>query len=176
MDQLGAGLLFEQLGRQVRSGTVALRGVAELVRVGFGIGDQLLNRIGGHRGVHHQSIGHQREHGDGHKLGRVVIELGVEAHIDRQGRRWRSHQGVAIGLGIEEHFGCDVARSARLVFNHDRLPQLAGQGFRDQAGEQVGTAACRVGHQNLDGFLRPGRRALRPGAALAVRGCGLPRR
>ena len=47
-----AGALLEKLGREVRSRAVALRSVVQLAGIRLGIGNQLLDAVGRHLGMH----------------------------------------------------------------------------------------------------------------------------
>ena len=74
MDELGVRDRLEQLSGQVRRGADALRGVVEPARIGLGVGDQLLHRLGGEIGSHHQDVRNMRHDGDRYELRWVVIE------------------------------------------------------------------------------------------------------
>src|SRR5262249_2440328 len=63
----------------------------------------------------------------------------------------------------------DVVAAARPVLDHEGLAELAGQPFREQAGDDVSRAARRGGDQDANGARRIGVRPRR------ARKCG-PRR
>jgi hypothetical protein len=65
-----------------------------------------------------------------------------------------------------------------LVFHHHGLLERVAQVLGDQAAQRVGAAAGRIGHDDLDGFLRPialrvGLRLKRQGAARGEQETGL---
>jgi hypothetical protein len=57
--------------------------------------------------------------------------------------------------------GTQVAACAALVFDHEGLTKRFAQIWRNGAGQDVGGAAGCEGHDDFDGFARPG--GLRPG-------------
>jgi hypothetical protein len=111
--------------------------------------------------IDHEHVGNLGDQADRLEiLGRVVAQLGIERSID----------GVADGVDVE---GVAVCRRARHdlgthvgigtwpVFHHHGLSQLLAEPGSNQARNHVGGAACREAHDELDRFLRPGRRPLR---------------
>ena len=65
-------------------------------------------------------------------------------------------------IGARDRGGADHAGGARAVLDHDGLLQHAGEMVRDDAAEQIGAAAGRPRHHELDRLRRPGLRGRRP--------------
>ena len=61
VDHAGAGAQLEHLGADVGQRTIALRGVAQSAGVLFQVGNELLQRIGRHRGIHRDHVGGDRD-------------------------------------------------------------------------------------------------------------------
>ena len=140
--------LLEQLERQVARAAVAGRAVAELARTGarrlqeVGEGLEVGRRMGGE---HVRRIHRQRD--------RREIALGIERHfleqagVDQQ-RIVPDHERVAVGLGLGDRAGGDVAAAARpVVDDHPVRPTLA-QPLRQDAGERIEAAARCRGHHD----------------------------
>ncbi|MNT19765.1 hypothetical protein D3C72_1550370 [compost metagenome] len=136
----------------MRRRAIARRGVAQLVRVLSGVGDQLLHVVGGHRRVHHQDVGQVADTDDGREAGfRVVALLLVQADIDGQRAGGAEQDGVAVGLGVGDVFGADVAAGAAAVLDDDVLLERLSEFFGQAARQGVGGAARRKGHDQRDG-------------------------
>ncbi|MNQ81412.1 hypothetical protein D3C85_964340 [compost metagenome] len=136
----------------MRRRAIARRGVAQLVRVLSGVGDQLLHVVGGHRRVHHQDVGQVADTDDGREAGfRVVALLLVQADIDGQRAGGAEQDGVAVGLGVGHVLGADVAAGAAAVLDDDVLLERLSEFFGQAARQGVGGAARRKGHDQRDG-------------------------
>ena len=57
VDHVDAGHHLEQLAGHMGRGPVAGRRHVELARIGLGIGDELGNRLGRNRWIHHHDVG-----------------------------------------------------------------------------------------------------------------------
>ena len=88
----------------------------------------------------------------------------IEAHLEdvRRARHLvrRDQDRVAVRRALGGELEADVAAAARFVLDHDLLAEHARQVIGDGAGADVGRAAGREGHDEMD---RPGRPALRRG-------------
>ncbi len=65
-------------------------------------------------------------------------------------RRRRRQQRVAVGIGLGDDFGADIAAGAGVVLDDHRLPPFARQPIGDDARHDVGGAAGRKRHHDLD--------------------------
>ena len=120
---------------------VARRGIAELVHLR--IGDEFPDRVR-RRGVghdHHQRV--KADQCDRYEVGdRVVTERGIEVAIGRM-RECSDIDGVAVGVGTGNEFGCNVAAGARLVLDDDLLTPKLGKTGRDDTGSRVNSSTGR---------------------------------
>ena len=81
---------------------------------------------------------------------RIEGHFGEEARVDRERPR-RTHQDrVAVGRGLGDEVGADVAARARPVVDHDLLREALGELLRDDASDDVGAAARREGDDEAD--------------------------
>ena len=163
--QLDVGHGGEHFRRQVRGRTVALAGVGHLAGIGLGVGHQLPGRFGREVLARGDDVGHQRQHGDGHELRRIVGQRLVEVVVDRQRRRRSAEQGVAVGLGAVGDLGADIAAGTWLVVDDHRLVPRGRQLVADDAAERVVRAAGREGHDHPHRLLWIGRLGHSAGAA-----------
>ena len=145
--------LLELLGHDVARAAVALRRVGQLLRVGLGIVDQLLHRLGRNRGVNDQHVGRFRNQADrGEVLGGIVGQL-QEMRQDRL-RRVKSHiDGVAVGRRLGDEVGRDRAGGAGLVFGDGGFSALV-ELVREGAADDIGNAARRRRHDDPDRLRR----------------------
>ena len=88
----------------------------------------------------------------GEIVGHVERQLGVgrcHHHV-----RGRVHQHrVAVGLGLGDHAGAERGAGAAAVFDHEGLAELPADLFEHGAGGDVGSAAGRERHHDLDRLL-----------------------
>ena len=95
-------------------------------------------------------------------VGSKAIVL-VEQRIDRERRRLRGEQRVAVRIGGEHRFRADIAGGAGAVFHHHRLAEPLLQAVGDDARDGIDAAAGRNADDDPD---RPvgivGRGVLRP--------------
>ena len=64
--------------------------------------------------------------------------------------------GVAIRRGLGDQVVAENAARAGAVFHHHLLAPRFGEFGGDQPANDVGAAACRVGHDEADWFVRVG--------------------
>ena len=108
--------------------------------LGFRVVNELLDRLRG-RGVwHHHQVGYDRDQRDRCKIARRVVASRIEPRIDRETRPGQKH-GVAVGRGLRDGLGPDVAASATFVFNNDLLAPQLRQSVRQRAAERIAAAA-----------------------------------
>ncbi|KAG0920926.1 hypothetical protein G6F31_020526 [Rhizopus arrhizus] len=104
--------------------------------------------------MHDEYGGHRTDIGDVVEAGeRVIAALLHQRGRDRQGRRIRHQQGVAVGLRLGDLVRADVAGGARTVFDDHRGARVAGQRRRDQARQHVGRSAGGRRHDEGDGLV-----------------------
>ncbi|KAG0765768.1 hypothetical protein G6F22_017960 [Rhizopus arrhizus] len=156
VQQVGAGALLEELQRQVVGRARAGGGCRQLAGFLLGGGQHVVDRLVGRVDVHGQQ---QRELGDAAdvgELGRVVRQLGVQRRVERQRAGVRRADHVAGGFGLRNGGGADDGGGAGAVLDHDGLAQGLFQAAGNRAGDDVGAAAGRVGHDPADGLRGPG--------------------
>ena len=99
-------------------------------------------------------------------LGRIVFQVGVERRRGAVGAHVAHHDGVAVRLGLSRAGDAGGAAGAGHVLDHDLLAERARHVIADDAGDDVGRAAGREGHDHGDRALgigpAPGRRGGRP--------------
>ena len=149
---LDAGRLREHLAGQVLGRAHAVRGPVHLARVGLGIGDELGHRVGRKLFRSHQDVGHLGDQRDGRDLPGIEGRALDGQRCDRRGAGCRQQQRVAVGGRLGHHVGTQRGAGAGAVLHVDRRVQLLPHGIGDQAGEDVGLPARRVGHDDADGL------------------------
>jgi hypothetical protein len=77
---VGTGHHLEQLARDMLRGAVAGRAIIELAWIGLGIGNELGNRLGWHRGVDLHDNRLARDTGDRRD---VADEIVIEPYVER---------------------------------------------------------------------------------------------
>jgi hypothetical protein len=92
----------------------------------------------------------------GEILQHVVVGLGRHRGIERLRRGGAEDQRVAVRFGARDAQGADHAGGARLVVDHDRLPQCPAEALAEQAAIDVGRPAGREGHDQAHGLRGPG--------------------
>lgn len=65
----------------------------------------------------------------------------VEADVDGLSAERAQEERVTIGCAPGDGLSADDPRRTGTVLHHDRLTQLRGEAFRQEAGDQVGVAA-----------------------------------
>src|SRR5215211_322912 len=110
-------------------------------------------------GVDHQNGQEPRGERDRRKilLG-IVRELLVQRRVGRIGRDITEQDRIAIRRRPGDGLGAEIRRRARLILDDDRLANDFGHLGADQTGEEVGPAAGRVRHHQMDGLRRIGLR------------------
>jgi hypothetical protein len=84
VDHVDASHHLEQLAGHMAPGSVAGRRHVDLARIGFGVGDELGDRLDRHRGIHLHDIGVARKAGDWCDVAdEIETQFVVERRIDR---------------------------------------------------------------------------------------------
>jgi len=97
----------------------------------------------------------------------VEVQLGVKRGVDRI-RRIDQQERVAVGRGVHDRLGADVVAGAGLVLDDELLAEPLRQPMPDQARQNVGRAAGRIGD---DPAYRPRRIIEGRGAAQTGKRC-----
>src|SRR4029079_4129511 len=84
----------------------------------------------------------------------------IEDRRYRIGGPAADHERVTVAARSHYLVDCEYSIRARLVLNHERLSETVLELFRENARDNVGGAAGRERHDDLD---RPARIILRPG-------------
>ena len=159
-----ASQLVELQAQTVRQGARAVGGVVDLARIGLDIGDYFLDVAGRHvrsadeRQAGARDLGHRTQ-----LLHRVHRQL-HRVRDFRDDAVDRDQYRVAVPRRLEHFLQTDQSGAAGFVVDHDRLPELLRQAFRQGAGLDVGCAAGRRADDNSHGLVRE----LRQGGT----GCG----
>ena len=138
--------------------------VAELARIGLGVGDELGDGLHRHVVVDQQDERQMRHHRDRLEiLHRVVGDLLVERRIDRHRRAGRHQQRVTVGRGFRHRIDADLLAGAGPVLHHERLAEPLLPRQRRHPRQDVGRAGRRERHDDGDvvGRVVLGRRARR---------------
>jgi hypothetical protein len=164
LGELHAGGLLEQHRREVERAADADMRSDDRAWPGLRCGDQAGHRIGLHQpGVGEQHGGEADGQRDRRKVGRGIEgQVFVKRRIDRICGHVAEQQGVAVRLGARDIVGAEIARAARLVLDHYRLADQLRHLRPDQSREEVGAAAGRPRHDQLDLPFRVGPRRGRP--------------
>ena len=148
-----AGLLLEQLHRQVRQRPRTGRAVAQLPGLAARVVEQLAQRVHRQRCVDHQHVGRGTDHADRREvLDRVV------RHLARGRRRAvrgdiTLHQRAAVGHGARRGLAGDGAAAAADVVDHEGLVQHPAPALGDRAAHHVAAAAGGHRHDVADRFV-----------------------
>ena len=162
----------EDLHRHVQRAVHARRAVVDRAGLGLRRVDQVLQRLVGTVGAHHQHGGIGADQRDRRELVELVggrPSLQAIGHRQHRDRRQRHQDRVAVGRGARGLRGAHRAAGAGLVHHHDRLLEQPAHHMGERPAGDVGHAARREGHDHLDrprriGVLRHGRPAV-PAAA-----------
>jgi hypothetical protein len=112
---------------------VPMPGEPKLILPGlaFGVGRELGNRLGRHRGIDHHHEGKADEARDRRDVAQEhEIELVVERRVDRV-QRADDEERVAIRRRPHHRFGADIVAAPWAVFDHELLAQPLREPRRD---------------------------------------------
>jgi hypothetical protein len=154
-----AGSDPKQLPGQMRQGPD--RGAeVQPARIGARIGDELLQRVGGHARRDHQREGRARHERDWDEvLARIVTDVLRDQGAGCERGDTADQQGVAVGLGGGRGAGADRPAGAGPVVDDHLLSEHRRQPLRDQAAHHVDRPAGGERHDQLDRLGRIGLRA-----------------
>ena len=108
------------------------RGHVDLSRIGLGVNDEFGKRLCEDRRVDQHHHRHADDAGDRRDVAHEIeVQFFVERGVDRVRDRWQ--QRVAIGRGVHDRLGADIAAGAGAVLDHEGLPETVGQPLADQA-------------------------------------------
>ncbi len=131
--------------------------VVGLVRIGLRPGDEFSHGRGRMLGVDDHDHRVARHHGDRDEMlerliGNFRIDGGTDRHLAGRGEQQR----VAVGRRFRRDIGTEHAVRARPVLDDEALAERFLQPLRNQAPEDVGTAARGIAHDDLHGAGRIG--------------------
>ena len=137
---LDAGLLGHQSRCDMPHGTGAGIPDRDLIRMGLGIGDEILHIVEGGILFHGQGRGIRI---DPHQGIEVLVGEGDQTLRGKGVELEGDHpHGVTIGIGVHDGRMTDAAAAARVIDHRDRLPEklfrLLGQGAQQNVGPAAG--------------------------------------
>ena len=166
VQDVDAGLVAQHLEAQMRPGAGTRRAEGELARILLGVLEHLLECLHADRRMDDEAGHHVAEAGNRGKALGIVGYLAQQRQVDR--RRVRGHQQrVAVGGCLHRGLGADQAARAASVLDDELLAEDLPELVAPRPSHNVGAAAGREWHDDLDRFIRP--RRLRRGPA---RGAG----
>ncbi len=131
----------------------AIAGGSETVGIGFALdqGDERLEIFRRHRRMNLKHHRQRRDLDDGREvLERIVGQGFVEGHIDRHRAARREQYGIAVRRGLGHRVAANIAAGPGLVLDDHRNAELDLQGRLEQTRHQIGDAARRIRHHELD--------------------------
>ena len=154
MQHVDAGALLEHLDAELVLAAVAARSVGERRLCLARILDELRKGVHRERRIDREEELVGRHARDRHQVPEwIEAHLGIDVRVDGDQAVGTEQQGVAIGRRLRHLVAGDVAVGAGAVFHHHRLAQALGELLRQQAGGDVGGAARRDRHHDLDRIL-----------------------
>ena len=160
VDEIDAGHHLEQFAGDMQRRADAAGRHVDLAGIGLGIGDEFRDRLRRHVRIHlhHQRNERNARHGCG-VVHEVEMQVAVDRRVDRVGGHGKQ-QRVAVRRRFHRIFGSDVAARSGPIVNHDRLAEPVRQPLRHQPADDVGRAAGRNLHDQMN---RPRRVVVGPG-------------
>src|SRR5262245_2324449 len=162
MHEGDAGHHLEQFTGNMVSGTDAGCRHVDLAGIGFGICDELGDRLDRYRGIHLYQKGlamNARDRGD--VADQIEIELFVECSVDSVHRSGHKER-IPVRGRVYDRLGGDIASRARPIPDDKLLTETLRQPLSYQARHDVGGT---TGGKSDNDAHRPGRIALRPSDA-----------
>src|SRR5262245_44663448 len=127
--------------------------------IGLGVGDEVGNRLGRNRRVHHYDEGTSKDARYGLNVANEIeIEFVVERRVGRL-RRTDNEQRVSVRGCAHDRLGGDIGATTRPVLDDKRLAKPLREPSTDQACHGVECAAWSSGNNDAH---RPRRIGLRP--------------
>src|SRR5688500_2406155 len=121
MRHVDANLDLQELAGEMLGAAAARRGKVELARILLRDRDEFLDRLRGIRRMDEQKVRARRENSYRREiLDRIVVELGIKAHIDAQRSRAQKER-VAVVRRFGDILGSDVLCRSRPVLDEHLL-------------------------------------------------------
>src|SRR5690606_22490628 len=141
------GLAAEQFAGEVTTATVAARTVVQDAGVGLGVGDEIGHAADVHFlrlfRVHDEHVGHVHHERHGFEVfGGIERHFFVDPGVHRVRSECRHAECLAIGRGLGDHGGTNVASGTGTVFD-DHRAEVTLHGFGQHAHRDVDGAASR---------------------------------
>ena len=155
VDHVDAGLLLQQLARQVLRGADPGAAEADLAGPGAGRRQHVLHAAIGALGRDHEAVGGQRQVADRRqRLPRVERQVGADQlRRDRHGAHRALEKRGAVGGAAGHLGGADHAVHAGAVLDHDAGTEERPERLGDQPCDEVGGAAGGEAADQADGAL-----------------------
>ena len=153
--EVEAGRLVQQHAAQMRHRPGTDRGVVQLALVRLGVGDEVLESIGGHLLGDHDDMRRHGAHGHTGKIVRLPVEVLDQRRIGRVIGRILHQQRVAVGFRARDDCGPDIAVAAPLVVDQHLLAEFLRQQVRVHASHEIGAAARWRRHDHGDRLVGP---------------------
>ena len=146
----------EQCSRKVGKTGHACRPVIERAWFRFGERDEFCQAVRGQARIDHQHVGCAADQRDRREiLDRIIRQVRAEAERDSVGARGCDAHRVAVGRGLGDRVGAEIAARTDTILDHDLLAQPGTEPLRQNARNDIGAAACRERHDQADRPLRP---------------------
>jgi hypothetical protein len=143
----------------VPAGADAEGAVVDLARLPAGELDEVAQRAHRQRRIDDERLRADAKPGDRREVAERVVGQLVEVRVGDKGRVCRHQQRVAVGRSLGDGFGADLAGGAGPVLHHDLLAHAFREPLRERARQDVGDAARRKRHDNVDRLARIGLRS-----------------
>ena len=151
VQQIDPGALLQYFHRQMVLAAVAAGSVRKRRRRTARVLDEFLEIAHRQRRIdrEHELI---RDQGRDRSeiLQRIERHLRVQVRIDRDQAVLAQQQRVAVGRRLRDHVAGDVAVGARMILDDDRRAEQLGKLLPDDARGDIGCAAGRDRHDQLD--------------------------
>ena len=163
---IGAHRLVEHDAAEMRGRADAGRAVVQLARIGLGIGDELLERVGRKFLAHDHD---QRNFGDQRHRREIVQRIvqrlvAIELRIG-VGGDGAEQRRVAVRRGLGDALAAQRPAAAADIFHHHALAEDRAHALGHDPGEHVDRAAGRGRHHHADRAARIVLRQRRIGSA-----------
>ena len=151
VQEVDGGALLEHFHAQLVLAAVAARGISQRRLGRARVFDEFRERLDRQLGIdrEHELVGGDARHRQ-EVIERVEAQLGIDMGIDGDAAVGMKEQRVAVGGGLRDRVGGDVAVGARAVLDHDRPSQRLLHVVGEQPRGDIRRAARWDGHQDLD--------------------------
>ena len=156
MGQFDARHIGEQRAGKMGEAGGADRCIIEGAGLGLGERDQFRHVFRRQARMDRQHIGGAADHDHRGKIrGRIVRQIGIEAHGECVGAERRDSDGVTVRRRARDGVRPDGAARAGTVVDDDLLAEPHPELLRDDAGGDIGRTAGRERHDHADRLVRP---------------------